>query len=66
MQNIVALRPDAVNVIHNTRKFAAIKWAILLLHKFLEAIFGELLIFHVVRFVFFYKGEVEKKHMSDI
>lgn len=53
MQHIVATRPDAMYMVANTGKSTTVKGAHLMLHKLLEAISTQLLIFNVICLVLF-------------
>lgn len=53
MQDVVALGPDAVDVIANFRKPTVLVRARLVLHELLETVPGQLFVFYVVALVFF-------------
>lgn len=53
VQDVVALWPDAVNVVAHLGKAAVFVWARFVFHEFLKAVAGELLVFDVVALVFF-------------
>lgn len=53
VQNVRALRPDAVDVIADFRKPTVFERAHFIFHEFFEAVSGQLFVFDMVRFVFF-------------
>lgn len=59
MEDVAALRSDAVDVIAYFAEAAVLEGADLVLHELLEAVPGELFVFDVVRLVFLWKiGQV--------
>ena len=55
VENVLAVRADAVDVVVRPRELAVQKPARLVFHKLLEAVFVQLLILHVVVLVLFCK-----------
>ena len=55
VEDVLAMRSDAVDVVVGSRELAVQKPARLVFHKLLEAVFVQLLILHVVVLVLFCK-----------
>lgn len=53
VQHVVAVRPDAVDVVAGAAEAAVAVGAGFVLHVLFEAVLGESLVFYVVGFVFF-------------
>lgn len=58
MKDVAAARPDAMDMITDTRKPTILKHAMFVFHEFLETVSVQLFIFDMVRLVLFHVGFV--------